>query len=230
MERPRTTTTRGGVTLLAAMCALSLGIGACSRDNDDKTSTGGTSAATAAPGTSGPGGTTADTSPARPDETIQPGGIDTMPGADTATKSAGFTGDTTTNIPLLTAVRVARQEGFDRIVFEFEGDKVPGYEVGYINPPITEDASGNTVTVAGSAYLQIKMQPSGTADLSTAELRPTYTGPTRFSPGTPEVQELVKTGDFEAVLTWVAGLTDKVDFRVSTLTGPARVVIDVRNH
>ena len=32
------------------------------------------------------------------------------------------------------------------------------------------------------------------------------------------------------MLTWVAGLNDRVDFRVLTLQGPPRLVVDFRNH
>ena len=68
------------------------------------------------------------------------------------------------------------------------------------------------------------------ADLAEEGAPPTYTGPNRFSPGTPEVIELVRTGGFEGVLTWAIGLNDRVDFRVLTLQDPPRLVIDVRNH
>jgi hypothetical protein len=43
------------------------------------------------------------------------------------------------------------------------------------------------------------------------------------------VRELVRTGDFEAVLTWAVGLGDKVDFRVLTLEDPPRLAVDFRN-
>jgi hypothetical protein len=68
------------------------------------------------------------------------------------------------------------------------------------------------------------------ADLTKRGAPRTYTGPTRFSPRTPEIAELVRTGGFEAVLTWAVGLHDRVDFRVSALKAPARLVVDFRNH
>ena len=36
--------------------------------------------------------------------------------------------------------------------------------------------------------------------------------------------------DFEAVLIWAIGVDDRVDFRVTTLAGPPRLVVDLRNH
>ncbi len=68
------------------------------------------------------------------------------------------------------------------------------------------------------------------ADLAKASAPLTYTGSTRLSPGTSEVVELVCTGGFEGVLTWVVGLRDLVDYRVATLKTPPRLVIDFRNH
>jgi hypothetical protein len=61
----------------------------------------------------------------------------------------------------------------------------------------------------------------------------TYKGPKRIdgsTVGASVVQELVRTGDFEAVLTWAIGLSDKVDFRVRTATSPDRLIVDFRNH
>jgi hypothetical protein len=45
--------------------------------------------------------------------------------------------------------------------------------------------------------------------------------------GNPVIQEVVETGDFEAVLNWVIGVNGRTPFEVSTMTDPARVVIDI---
>jgi hypothetical protein len=37
-------------------------------------------------------------------------------------------------------------------------------------------------------------------------------------------------GDFEANLLWAIGLADPVDFRVTELSDPPRLVVDARNH
>ena len=49
-------------------------------------------------------------------------------------------------------------------------------------------------------------------------------------PGASVVKEVVRTGDFEAVLTWAIGLEQKVDFRVTTAASPSRLIVDFRNH
>jgi hypothetical protein len=77
------------------------------------------------------------------------------------------------------------------------------------------------------------MEPASGFDLSVPEGELVYTGPRRLEgadAGTSVVREIVRTGDFEAVLTWAVGLSDRVDFRVTTLDGPPRLVIDFRNH
>jgi hypothetical protein len=61
----------------------------------------------------------------------------------------------------------------------------------------------------------------------------TYKGPKRIdgaAAGASVVQELVRTGDFEAVLSWAIGLSDKADFRVRMATSPTRLIVDFRNH
>ena len=75
----------------------------------------------------------------------------TAPGATAApstTVASGFGTSEVSVAPakqgLLSAVRAARQDGFDRVVFEFEA-AVPGYSVRYVDRPITEDGSGNPV-------------------------------------------------------------------------------------
>jgi hypothetical protein len=70
-------------------------------------------------------------------------------------------------------------------------------------------------------------------DLNTGEGVMVYKGPRRLegsTAGTSVVQELVRTGDFEAVLTWAIGVSDKVDFRVQTAASPLRLIVDLRNH
>jgi len=127
----------------------------------------------------------------------------------------------------LTDVRAGSHEGFDRIVFEFEGDAVPGYAVEYRDPPFHEPGSGNEVAVTGEAFLYLRFEPARTAELEGEEVRVTYGGPRRFTPEGSALTEVVMLGDFEALLEWTVGLEGERPFKVSTLTGPPRVVIDV---
>lgn len=177
-------------------------------------------------GTSAPTTSTVTTPRPPTGTTTTPSGIDTMPGASTEPVHVAAANEETA---LLTDVRAARHEGFDRVVFQFR-NALPGYDVRYVSRPIRQDGSGRIIEIAGGSVVRIRMENALDADLSQASAPLTYTGPRRLSPETPELVELARTGGFEGVLTWVAGLQDPVDFRVTTLATPPRLIVDFRNH
>ena len=150
----------------------------------------------------------------------------TPPPLDGASTEPSVSAATGTETALLTDVRAASHPGFDRVVFEFRNG-VPGYDVRYVEPPVHADGSGAEVAVAGDAILVVRMEPALDADLTQESAPATYTGPTRFSPDTKAVVELVRIGGFEAVLTWAIGVNGKQPFLVSRLDDPARLVIDI---
>ncbi|HEX6702165.1 MAG TPA: hypothetical protein VF101_15665 [Gaiellaceae bacterium] len=159
----------------------------------------------------------------------QTGGIDPLEGADTTPVEGAAEG---TGTALLERVAVGRHEGFDRVVFQFENLR-PGYKVQYVERPIVEDGSGAPVDVAGGAVLAVRMEPASGFDLATDEGRLVYKGPRRIEgsdAGASIVREVVRSGDFEAVLSWAIGVEEQVDFRVRELDNPARLVVDLRNH
>lgn len=164
----------------------------------------------------------------------------TSGGTTTTAGSAGLPGATDgphsgpadgTGTALLRAVRIGSHDGYDRIVFEFEGSSKPGYQIQWVEPPILSDGAGEPVEVAGDAFLEAVIQPASGVDLSAPELVIVYEGPDRLAASSEfeVIDELVRTGDFEAVLTWVAGATERVPFRVQTLTSPTRLVIDLEH-
>ena len=129
---------------------------------------------------------------------------------------------------LMKGLAVGRHAGYDRVTFTFD-NFVPGYLIEYVDPPIKEDGSGATVNVAGSDYLQVVMQPASGFDLNSGGGTIIYKGPKRMSgaeAGTAVVKDVVRTGDFESVLTWTIGLADKVGYKVQKLESPPRLVID----
>ncbi|HZP27174.1 MAG TPA: hypothetical protein VFB90_09040 [Dehalococcoidia bacterium] len=167
------------------------------------------------------------TATARPSATATPTGTATG-GSPQATPFQGsrgpFSGPGTVTAPpaLLSDVRAARQAGFDRVVFEFSNG-LPAYRVEYVQPPIILDPSGQTVQVKGAAFLKVTFM-GGAAHNDAGN--PTF-GSTDLMPNLQSVLEVRQTGDFEAVLTWVIGLTKAADLTVTTLTGPSRLVIDI---
>ena len=175
----------------------------------------------------GSGSSDADDKPPR--QTTETGGIDPLAGASTDPVENRSRPDRTA---LLNRVAAARHEGYDRVVFQFRNG-LPGYRVEYVEPPLHEDGSGNEIAVAGSAFVLVTMQPASGFDLSTGDGELVYEGPRRIAAadvGTSVVREVVRTGDFEAMLGWAVGLDTRVDFRVRTLDAPPRLVIDFRNH
>ena len=205
-----------GVVLLA----LTTFAGCNGSDDDDSTSASTSTSSTTS--TTSPATTTStsvapsttSTSPAPgPDGTTDPTSAPAPPGAN--------------EVALLTQVRVAAQAGADRVVFEFVDDQLPGYDIAYIDGPARADGSGDVVDVEGDALLQVRFEPASGVDLRAGTFEPTYTGPPRLAGDTEVVTEVVRSGDFEANLTWVIGVEREVPFRVEVLDGPPRVVIDL---
>lgn len=123
--------------------------------------------------------------------------------------------------PTLTDVRAGGHTGFDRVVFEFRG-AVPTHRVGYVDQ-LVQDGSGRPVAVAGAADLEVVFQG---ANAHRQDGSPTIS-PRRFSTGLPAVKEVAQIGDFEAVVTYGIGVDRKRPLKVSTLSNPSRLVIDV---
>ena len=156
------------------------------------------------------------------------GGSDALEGAGTNPVAERRDG---TETALLERVALARHDGYDRVVFEFR-NALPGYRVEYVNPPLYEDGSGDRVDVAGNAFVVVRMERASGFDLEAGEGELVYDGPRRLTgadAGTSTVREVVRTGDFEAVLTWAVGVADRAEFRVLKLDGPPRLVVDFRN-
>lgn len=125
----------------------------------------------------------------------------------------------------LVAVRTAAHEGFDRIVFAFDGEDVPGYHLEYVDAPVRACGSGEPVPLAGDGWLEMRLYPTAA---HTEAGESTITERER-TPGLPVLRELKLTCDFEAVVTWVAGLASPNPYRVFDLQNPARLVVDVQH-
>jgi hypothetical protein len=130
----------------------------------------------------------------------------------------------------LSALHVDAEACGDRIIFDFEraNGARPGYSIDY-RPAAeaqTEDASGNHIPIAGKAFLVVRFEPAATADTSGGTLDRKYTGPRTIVPaGMHWVRQVSKTGDFEAVLTWAIGLSEKRAVKVTS--APSRLTIEL---
>ena len=128
-------------------------------------------------------------------------------------------------IPTLVAIRAAHHAApaprFDRVVFQFSGPLPADVDVGYVTALIG-DASGLPVPIAGRAILRVRFslaQAHNTAGQPTA--------PSRRAFALPNVMHVVRSGDFEAVVSYGIGLARREQFRVLRLQNPSRVVVDI---
>ena len=171
---------------------------------------------TAAPTTAAP--TTAAPSPTAP----------ASPGSTPASACPERTGGAATSQAQLTAIRIAHNPGFDRLVFEFGPSTAPGV---YGLPPYRvavatslSGPSGQPVPIDGSALFGVRFQNASTVNPSDGSR--SYTGATSLKPTTPLIREVRLVEDFERVMVWGVGLQRLVCPTLLTLSAPVRLVLD----
>ena len=123
-------------------------------------------------------------------------------------------------VPVVTTIRYASHaaEGYDRIVFDIPGPP-PGYTVKYVTE-VTQDGSGNPVTVPGAEHLQIVLTPAQAhRDDGTATVSGTHTI------NLPTLKSYAVVGDYEGYVTIALGLNTKHGYHIAELSN--RIYIDV---
>jgi hypothetical protein len=117
----------------------------------------------------------------------------------------------------LTGIRTARHDGYDRIVFEFSGGVIPSYNlIRQDSPTFYRDASGQPVTLDGSAGIKLVFRDTDAASGLATDTKPAL----------PVVREIAQVGNFERVLSYGVGLSSAQCIRVLSLSG-GRLVVDV---
>ena len=127
-----------------------------------------------------------------------------------------------TTTPLLKRIRGASHVGYDRVVFEFDGPVPVNFDVSFV-PEIIGDPSGLPVPVIGQALLGVTFSLANGHDEDGNVFTDAIT-----TLGLKNVIQVVRSGDFEAVLSFGIGLAKQTQFSVFTLTNPSRVVIDIK--
>jgi hypothetical protein len=124
----------------------------------------------------------------------------------------------------LRQVSAADQDDFDRVVFEFKDNQVPGYRVEYV--PIIKDEAETVHKVFGKAFIRVDINPAwahsnetGAPSVKEREKRLNL----------PVVIEYKQVVDFEEVVSYALGLSGRKPFRVTEMLNPARLVIDVKH-
>lgn len=175
------------------------------------------------PDLTGTGSTTRPSPPAATSAAAEP-----SPAASPSEAFAGGTGrveEESTGGPLsVVAVRAARQDGYDRVVFELDGRQAgqPGWTVQYVDDP-RRDGSGEPVEVEGEKTLVVLIRGTGYPfDTGVEEAERATVGA-----DLEVVEEVVLGSVFEGVYEAFIGVDGERPFTVSRLADPARLVVDI---
>jgi hypothetical protein len=137
-----------------------------------------------------------------------------LPAFACADASGGKTGVANT-----IAARLGEQPGYDRFVLQFDSI-VPTFDVKrQASPVFSEGASGQTVTLLGTAGVLVTVHSATGAT--------TFTGQTDVITNQFVVlKEARQTQDFEGYVSWGLGIVQAACMRVFVLDQPARLVVD----
>lgn len=182
---------------------------------------------TATPTTASPTASGASPSPSTPTPTPPPttsAGTQAPAGFDLEDKKGGGFPELGDDVGPGAGVRVGKQAGYDRVVFDFADTGTPTYLVRYVDTPVA-DGSGDTVAVKGDAYLEVLVTNVSVPSGSTKA--PTDSGPSELS-GTVVAEANAIFGGFEGYgQSFIGVLGEKRPFRVSLESTPTRLVIDI---
>jgi hypothetical protein len=119
------------------------------------------------------------------------------------------------------AARVGEQDGYDRFVLQLDGI-VPTYTVKrQARPVFNLGASGQTVTLSGTAGVLVSVFSATGATTFTGERDQVH-------PEFQSLKEAREVQDFEGHVQWGLGLAKPTCMRVFTLKDPARLVVDLQ--
>lgn len=127
---------------------------------------------------------------------------------------------------LLTDIRLGGHEGFDRVVFEYDGEGTPGWDVRYVAEAIA-DPSGLPVDVEGGSVLEVTIMGVRYPEEGEADA---YAGPATIQvAGTGVITEVLDESIFEGYQQAFIGVdsSEELPFRVYLLEDPTRVVVEV---
>jgi hypothetical protein len=140
--------------------------------------------------------------------------------ADVAPDTADASADARVTV---SDIRIGAHDGFDRVVLEVGGTGTPGWDVRYVDVAAAQ-GTGDPVDVAGDAVLQISLTGAGYPyDTGVEE----YAGGPLTSADTTVLTEVIWGATYEGTSLAFLGTTGQYPFRVYSLTGPTRVVVDI---
>jgi hypothetical protein len=121
-------------------------------------------------------------------------------------------------------VRVAKNKGFDRVVFEFDGGK-PKYIVQYLASNIYSTEGGdNKIKIAGNVFIVVNIYGMGVDEMP-CELKSYPRKKLNF----PTLMQIQQGVWFEGIQDFLIGVKAKNSFRVQELSNPSRLLIDLKH-
>jgi hypothetical protein len=127
----------------------------------------------------------------------------------------------------LVDVRVGSHDGFDRVVFEVEGDSTLGYNV-TVDDEAIEHGSGREVDVAGDGVVTVSLRGMYLPPDRPAGVEAFDDERVDAPAGVRTVTELINRHIFEGHHLWFIGTTEaQVPIRVARFEDPQRLVIDL---
>lgn len=214
-------------TVLPAVVAVALALGACSSDGADPEPTAmpsqTTEAAPAPTDSPAPGPTTEDPEQIPTDESDEPSDAQF---STEDQQNPEYPSSVGTDGPLFpTGARVSSHDGYDRVVVDFEGTGSPGWLVRYVEEPVADD-SGMEVDLTGDVVLRI--DASGLSTPATEDFDVDQIASGHYDTSQADrVQDVYASGIFEGWSGSLVGLDETAPFRVFTLTEPTRLVVDI---
>lgn len=129
-----------------------------------------------------------------------------------------------TNAGRLTSVEVAEGDGVDTVTFDFgAGNELPGFEVTYVDRLVLGE--DEVIDAEGDATMTITFTESEPgADGMTGD-----DVPTNEAYGAKSVRQLILLENLGGTLTFGLGLTDEVEFRVTTDADAGALVLELKH-
>jgi len=143
------------------------------------------------------------------------------------TKPLSRAHNSSTRASYIKVIRTAKQNGFDRVVFEFEGP-FPNYRVEYLKSHFYDAETGRIrIRQPGNVFLQVEFFVVPTD----GQLK--FTEAKGFVPkgrlGMPSLQSVRDKVLFEGFYDFLMGVLSRKPYRVTELSNPTRLVIDFKH-
>ena len=203
----------GRITVVAAITTASVACSSAGETSAESPEDGGPTTSTV----------TETVTPPAPTETSSTANLPSIPGSATVRPDAVSVEPRSLPEPKtvvrLTRVTTEADDDGERIVFEAEGDTLPGLQVRYVDIVRVE---GEPVLVDGSAFLEVMLTQ---ADPNAEQgLSPDVA--VELVPDQPLVHEVRYARYLDGVVTFAVGLAEEANFRVVTADEPSRIIVE----